>query len=187
MCKQPWTSNCTDSTYRIHLYLWNSEQANSRSLIFKPPDTDSKDSKKSDYIDLKVGRAVNLTERLKQWKTQCSSKSQVLRGFYPGSVDPDYNSLMHGRIQAGEKGPMCHRVERLVHLELADLVLNTPYLLPGWPNPPEMSKSSTPPKKPTPKPCEDCQTNFSIFNLASSLIFVVQVDRRTRKYFLSSV
>jgi len=64
-------------------------------------------------VKLKVGRAVNLTKRMDQWSKQCGSKEQVLRGFYPGGVDAadlSETSLLKGRIQAGEKGPACHRL-----------------------------------------------------------------------------
>lgn len=91
-------------------------------------------------IKLKVGRTNNVVKRLNQWGKQCGSKEQVLRGWYPGSVDPDSDddddtggqSLMRGRVRAGGKGVWCHRLERLVHLELADLAVNEVYLKPGW-------------------------------------------------------
>jgi hypothetical protein len=35
-------------------------------------------------------------------------------------------------MKGTEPGPHCHRLERLVHLELADLAKNAPYLRPGW-------------------------------------------------------
>jgi hypothetical protein len=41
------------------------------------------------------------------------------------SADP---SLMKGRVKAGEQGNWCHRLERLVHLELSDLVMSEVYL-----------------------------------------------------------
>lgn len=72
------------------------------------------DPKDKEFIKLKVGRAVNLVKRIDQWGKQCGSKEQVLRGFYPESVEPDEagneGSLMKGRLMAGEKGPWCHRV-----------------------------------------------------------------------------
>ncbi|KAF9265758.1 hypothetical protein L218DRAFT_897560 [Marasmius fiardii PR-910] len=92
-------------------------------------------------IKLKVGRTNNVVKRLNQWGKQCGSKEQVLRGWYPGTVDPDSDdddddgigqSLMRGRVRAGGKGVWCHRLERLVHLELADLAVNEAYLKPGW-------------------------------------------------------
>ncbi|KAJ8093085.1 hypothetical protein PM082_020568 [Marasmius tenuissimus] len=90
-------------------------------------------------IKLKVGRTVNVVKRLNQWGKQCGSKEQVLRGWYPGAVDPDSDddddagqSLMRGRVMAGGQGTWCHRLERLVHLELADLAINQAYLKPGW-------------------------------------------------------
>lgn len=87
-------------------------------------------------IHLKVGRAVTLNDRLAQWKKQCGSKEQVTRGWWPGNIDdPDTQaSLMKGRVQPGRKGAYCHKLERLVHLELADLVVHAPYLDPDFPN-----------------------------------------------------
>jgi len=68
------------------------------------------ESEEGDTIKLKVGRAVNLVKRIDQWGKQCGSKEQVLRGFYPGSVEPDEASLMKGRVVAGKQGPWCHRL-----------------------------------------------------------------------------
>jgi len=68
-----------------------------------------------------------------QWGKQCGSKEQILRGFCPGGMDKS-GVPMKGLVQAGPKGPWCHRVERLVHIELADLVEHAPYLERGYPN-----------------------------------------------------
>jgi hypothetical protein len=70
------------------------------------------DSDVAKTIKLKVGRAVNLVKRIDQWSKQCSSKEQVIRGWYPGTVeaDEDEKSLMKGRIKAGVKVPWCHRL-----------------------------------------------------------------------------
>jgi dUTPase len=105
----------------------------------------------TDQIHLKVGRAINLVKRLDQWDKQCGSKEkeQVVRGWWPGTVDSDHagnggDSLMKVRINAGEKGSSCHRLERLIHLELADLVLFQPYLDPKFPNVVPRAKSTSP-------------------------------------------
>ncbi|KAK0483120.1 hypothetical protein EDD18DRAFT_1311953 [Armillaria luteobubalina] len=83
-------------------------------------------------VQLKVGQ-------LNEWGKQCGSKEQVLRGFYPGSVGDggDETSLMTGRVilpEGGNEDVWCHRLglERLIHLELADLAVNAAYLQPGW-------------------------------------------------------
>jgi Meiotically up-regulated gene 113 len=70
------------------------------------------DSDVAKTIKLKVGRAVNLVKRIDQWSKQCSSKEQVIRGWYPGTVEPDEDkkSLMKGRIRAGDKVAWCHRL-----------------------------------------------------------------------------
>ena len=94
----------------------------------RDPETPSK-------IQLKVGRAVNLAKRIDQWDKQCGSKEKVLRGWWPGTVEDDEGdgfSLMRGRVRGGIKGPHCHRLERLVHLELADLAANFQYLDPNY-------------------------------------------------------
>ncbi|KAJ6500548.1 hypothetical protein C8R45DRAFT_73054 [Mycena sanguinolenta] len=128
----------------------------------------------SSQIRLKTGRTTHLVRRLDQWTKQCSSKELVLRGWFPGGVDPDTGlpatSLMKGRVDAGSKGPACHRLERLIHLELADLVAEGQYLKPDWKSfkkgqPPVVdlvTPLSTPNKKPAaaalgsgPK-CPDC-------------------------------
>ncbi|KII89231.1 hypothetical protein PLICRDRAFT_108997 [Plicaturopsis crispa FD-325 SS-3] len=85
-------------------------------------------------VQLKVGRAVNLVKRIDQWGKQCGSKEQILRGWWPGTVEADDGSLVKGRVKAGDKGLWCHRLERLVHLELADLSENAVYFDPGFPN-----------------------------------------------------
>ncbi|KAK7035739.1 hypothetical protein R3P38DRAFT_2908808 [Favolaschia claudopus] len=128
----------------------------------------------SSQIQLKTGRTTHLVRRLDQWTKQCNSKEHVLRGWFPGGVDPETGlpatSLMKGRVDAGHKGPACHRLERLIHLELADLVAEGQYLKPNWRTfkkgqPPAVdiaSPPSTPSKKPAaaslgsgPK-CSDC-------------------------------
>ncbi|KAF9228727.1 hypothetical protein BS17DRAFT_772413 [Gyrodon lividus] len=127
-----------------------------------------RDPKRPTMIQLKVGRAVNLNKRLDQWDKQCESKVQIPRGWWPGTVegedDSTSTSLLKGNIKAGEPGPFCHRVERLVHIELADLSVHAPYLEPGWPkfdtsdaSPSAASVSSSPSsKKAAAKACPHC-------------------------------
>jgi hypothetical protein len=118
------------------------------------------DPKCPSVIQLKVGSTVNLVSRLDEWDQQCGSEMHTTRGWWPG---PN-GSLLKGSIKAGPPGPLCRRVERLVHIELTDLVVHTPYL--SNPNFPEVEnsdtptssigsltpkKGSTPEKKPTPK------------------------------------
>lgn len=81
------------------------------------------------YVHFKVGRSNNIIKRLDTWGKQCSSKAQIPRGRWPAAPD---GSLLKGKMDAGEKGPYCHRLEKLIHLELADLAKNTLYLNPAW-------------------------------------------------------
>ncbi|KAH9484205.1 hypothetical protein JR316_0003685 [Psilocybe cubensis] len=128
-----------------------------------------KEDNNKETIKLKVGRTVNLAKRMDQWGKQCGSKEQFLRGFYPGTVDEDgqpvIGSLMKGRTKAGEKTPYCHRLERLIHIELTDLVSSSIYLDPSWPNIEIESPSTTGDSKSSSKktknaspPCPDCGT-----------------------------
>jgi len=72
---------------------------------------------------------------------------------------------MRSHIKPGEPGPCCHRLERLVHLELADLVLYAPYLKSHLSTAQAVSEDvspskvkKSPSKGPRRKPCEDCGT-----------------------------
>ncbi|KAJ7273137.1 hypothetical protein C8J57DRAFT_266877 [Mycena rebaudengoi] len=131
----------------------------------------------SPQIQLKTGRTTHLVRRLDQWSKQCSSKELVLRGWFPGGIDPDTGmpatSLMKGRVDAGSKGSSCHRLERLIHLELADLVAEGQYLKPNWKSfkkgqLPPVAGVASPPATPNKKPaaaalgngpkCPDCGT-----------------------------
>ncbi|KAF9567562.1 hypothetical protein CPC08DRAFT_626509 [Agrocybe pediades] len=95
-------------------------------------------------VKLKVGRTVNLVKRIDQWGKQCGSKEPILRGRYPPLAnDGQATSLMKGVVKAGEKSKWCHRLERLIHLELSDLVSSAVYLNPAWPNI-DLSGTSTP-------------------------------------------
>ncbi|KAH8991068.1 hypothetical protein EDB86DRAFT_2936514 [Lactarius hatsudake] len=107
-------------------------------------------------INLKVGRATNLNRRMDQWGKQCGSKEQILRGFWPGGMGKE-GVPMKGLVQAGPKGPWCHRLERLVHIELADLATSAPYLEAGYPNV-EASKEADKGSKRDVKKCPDCST-----------------------------
>ncbi|KAL0960233.1 hypothetical protein HGRIS_011866 [Hohenbuehelia grisea] len=138
-----------------------------------------RDLSSPDTIKLKVGRAVNLVKRLDEWGKQCGSKEQIPRGWYPGVADDDGTdggglSMLKGRIRPGPKGPWCHRLERLIHLELADLVYTGVYLDPKWPKPDSApvvnGTSGTPKKQPAAlgaqqgKKCPDCgQRHKEIF------------------------
>jgi len=61
---------------------------------------------------LKIGRAANVHRRLSQWTKQCGQNITLIR-YYP------YNACT-GSASSPKKVPHVHRVERLVHLELAD-------------------------------------------------------------------
>ncbi|KAH9026727.1 hypothetical protein EDB85DRAFT_2074864 [Lactarius pseudohatsudake] len=109
----------------------------------------------SKLINLKVGRATNLNRRMNQWGKQCGSKEQVLRGFWPGGMGKE-GVPMKGLVQAGPKGPWCHRLERLVHIELSDLAMFAPYLEAGYPN--IRAKKTNKGGKRDVKKCPDCST-----------------------------
>ncbi|KAJ7739647.1 hypothetical protein DFH07DRAFT_905551 [Mycena maculata] len=158
-----------------YIYTFEIRGAFDRLHVKPPHDIPSHLDPDSPQIQLKTGRTTHLARRLDQWTKQCSSKEHVLRGWFPGGVDPDTGlpatSLMKGRVaEAGHKGPSCHRLERLIHLELADLVAEGQYLKPNWKSfkkgqPPVVdivSPPSTPNKKPaaaamgTGPKCLDC-------------------------------
>ncbi|KAF9792246.1 hypothetical protein BJ322DRAFT_1097464 [Thelephora terrestris] len=134
----------------IPSYLNTDTQAALRSEMSKLPSAadvagyiytfEIRDESDPDHIHLKVGRAVNLTKRLDQWDKQCGTKQRehIIRGWWPGTVEASNDvvnggSLLKGKVVAGDKGAYCHRLERLIHLELGDLVLSRQYINPAFP------------------------------------------------------
>lgn len=72
-------------------------------------------------ILLKIGRAANVHRRMSQWTKQCGQNITLIR-YYPYTPsNPKAHALStsHSLI-AGRKVPHVHRVERLIHLELAE-------------------------------------------------------------------
>lgn len=89
----------------------------------------------SGTIRLKIGRTSNVHRRLAEWTRQCSHDLTLIR-YYPytpssASSSParapprrhraGSNASPAASLVPGRKVPHVHRVERLIHLELADL------------------------------------------------------------------
>lgn len=64
-------------------------------------------------ILLKIGRATNVQRRLNEWQRQCGYNLSLIRYY------PYIPSSSPGDAEVGRKIPHSHKVERLVHLELA--------------------------------------------------------------------
>ncbi|KAH7340677.1 hypothetical protein B0J17DRAFT_568390 [Rhizoctonia solani] len=125
-----------------------------------------RDPKPLNEFHIKVGRSVNIAERFNSWGKQCGSKETALRGWWPhGIKDGDAansSSLLTGRINPGEKGKYCHRTERLIHLELRDIALNSTHLTPRFQAIALGERQSKRGKAPVQtglpsKPCPDCK------------------------------
>ncbi|KKZ63735.1 hypothetical protein EMCG_01969 [[Emmonsia] crescens] len=78
---------------------------------------DPQQNNATDTIILKIGRAANVHRRMNQWKEQCAHNLTLMR-YYPHV--PSSSSIHPGAPIPPRKVPHTHRVERLVHLELAD-------------------------------------------------------------------
>lgn len=73
------------------------------------------------YVHFKIGRSNNIARRLREWNKQCSAHEQVLRGTWPPNPQA---SKLRGRIgSANDVVPYVHRLETLVHIEVADRAL----------------------------------------------------------------
>ena len=79
---------------------------------------------------LKIGRSQKPEVRMDQWFSQCG-KPLIRRGCFPSKKNRD-NTSLNDYIPPSSKGVWSHRLEQLVHLELADLAVNAPYLEPEW-------------------------------------------------------
>ncbi|EJD06126.1 uncharacterized protein FOMMEDRAFT_153503 [Fomitiporia mediterranea MF3/22] len=131
MMKPPTKSDRPGYVYALEMRNADTQEDSSRNMPNSKP------------FVLKVGRTVDLDKRLRSWKKQCHNKEQLLCGWWPGTI-ADVNSnhnfdddsvgknddgemcLIKGRVNPGEKGAFCHKLERLVHIELADLVVYEP-------------------------------------------------------------
>ncbi|KAJ5346478.1 hypothetical protein N7541_008960 [Penicillium brevicompactum] len=94
--------------------------------------TSNPTSTKPGTLRLKIGRTNNIHRRMAEWTQQCSYDLTLIR-YYPymhaasTSSSPARVPLSHGKGQSlagmvpGRKVPHVHRVERLIHLELAAL------------------------------------------------------------------
>lgn len=74
---------------------------------------------------LKIGRATNVHRRMNQWQRQCGRNIELLR-YYPyvsSSSPPSLSTPVGGRASTARVTPHCHRVERLVHIELTGMGL----------------------------------------------------------------
>ncbi|KAG9083882.1 hypothetical protein FS749_005668 [Ceratobasidium sp. UAMH 11750] len=138
-------------------------------------------------VHIKVGRAINLVKRLDEWGKQCVSREVILRGWWPGTVednDQDNNdsvngsvSLLKGKIKPGEPGKYCHRLERLIHLELSDVALNSAHLGAAFTKsgkgkvaPTSIAATSSKTTKIVKKPCPDCgAVHKEIFTLERAM------------------
>ncbi|KAJ5811201.1 hypothetical protein N7447_010717 [Penicillium robsamsonii] len=85
-------------------------------------------------LRLKIGRTSNVHRRLAEWSKQCSYDLTLIRYYpytpssssssSPARVPPSHNSRNRApsaSLVPGRKVPHVHRVERLIHLELAAL------------------------------------------------------------------
>ncbi|KAL5528973.1 hypothetical protein ACEPAG_4947 [Sanghuangporus baumii] len=114
-------------------YLSRNTQTALREEMMKPPsDSDvpgfvyAFQVRDKDRFTVKVGRtSVDLNKRLGQWKKACSAMEQKLLGWWPGNImiKNFTKTPIYSRIEPGPKGVYTRKLERLVHLELADLAL----------------------------------------------------------------
>ena len=123
----------SDSDEAGYIYAFEIRGKRSRSFEISLMCSWSSDLENPNVLHLKVGRAKTLNARLSKWDKQCGSKEQVLYGWWPEGMRRDAADLFKGRVNPGERAKFSHRLERLIQLELADLVMTRIYLRPGWP------------------------------------------------------
>ena len=74
-------------------------------------------SREKRTITLKIGRAANVHRRMTQWTKQCGQNITLIR-YYPHSSNSTLPAS--GSASPGVTVSHVHKVERLIHLELAD-------------------------------------------------------------------
>ena len=73
---------------------------------------------------------MDVQARLNSWKRHCRKKVITLVGWYPGNIEDERLESVgkNRRFEPGKKTKYCHKLERLVHIELGDLAIHAPYL-----------------------------------------------------------
>ncbi|KAL3471403.1 meiotically up-regulated gene 113-domain-containing protein [Aspergillus californicus] len=71
-------------------------------------------------VRLKIGRTSNVHRRLNEWTRQCSNHITLIR-YYPYTSSSERRQGQGQVLEPGRKVPHIHRVERLIHIELADI------------------------------------------------------------------
>ncbi|KAL5490567.1 hypothetical protein ACEPAI_5400 [Sanghuangporus weigelae] len=117
----------------IPKYLSRNTQTALRKEMLKPPsDSDlpgfvyAFQVHDKDRFIVKVGRtSVHLNKRLDQWRKACPAMEPKLLGWWPGNImiKNFRKTPIYSRIEPGPKGVYSRKLEKLVHLELADLAL----------------------------------------------------------------
>lgn len=112
------TSKPDDDAASDLLELPSNRPANDRrpSDVLQRYASEKRDPSHTKTVLLKIGRAENVHRRLSQWSKQCSYNITLIR-YYP------YQPATTHRPQTQSpprKVPHVHRVERLIHVELAE-------------------------------------------------------------------
>ena len=108
----------SDTEGYIYVYCLNNPRDGATSNVLGS--SKSKHDNASKFILLKIGYASNVHRRMNQWTRQCGYELSLLR-FYPyvpTSTNPDAPAASSPTV--AKKVRHARRVERLVHLELAD-------------------------------------------------------------------
>ncbi|KAF9534087.1 hypothetical protein CPB83DRAFT_744399, partial [Crepidotus variabilis] len=109
-----------------------------------------------DFVRFKAGRSNNVGRRFLEWRHQCPSTTPTLKGFSPGDLSEEGFSSLTGLEMPVPPGPLCHRLERLIHIELADLATNPVYINPSWPQVDHPSVLDAVHGRRASRPCTDC-------------------------------
>lgn len=122
---------------------------------------------------------MQVNKRIDEWASQCGSKVQHLRGYWPGIPGDNQPDAM-GRVKEGRPGKFCHLLERLIHVELADLVQNKQYLVADFPDVMLSEEKSV--KSPPKEKCADCEKFVLDTSFLPDMIF--QAGIVTRRFSL---
>ncbi|KAI0743710.1 hypothetical protein C8Q80DRAFT_1107632, partial [Daedaleopsis nitida] len=78
-----------------------------------------------DIVYFKIGRTNGLTRRISQWWHTCRSAHYTLVRYWPCDSEAE---ITNAHPQVERPSPHVSMLERLVHYELTDRAVNTPYL-----------------------------------------------------------